>query len=219
MARKRKLALARQQMAPPRRSSPHRNSVATAHLSKTGGDVPEPVPTRSGFQKTLLPIASFAMTYVGDVLHTALWLLKKPLGLIFSTLLLVFALDFVIVKSRSALSPLCILPFVSSSAICSRHYATPLDTKTSKSPEFGRLIEVQDGFQGIMNINAGTSEIGLKLKQSEMATRDLVTLVSVSDLEYREPLMEALMRFVEDARKAGEGLHRLSAKIDGAVDR
>ncbi|KAH9923321.1 uncharacterized protein B0H18DRAFT_878727, partial [Fomitopsis serialis] len=40
-----------------------------------------------------------------------------------------------------------------------------------------------------------------------------------SDLRSRDILAEALMELVKDAKKAGEGLYRLSAKIDGAVDR
>lgn len=118
------------------------------------------------------------------------------------------------------LSPLCHLPGIASSTFCvDRALDRGTEAGGPKSANFLKLVELQDGFQDILNVNVGTNEIGMKLKQSEMATRDLVTLVRVSDLKSREVLADALVQFVDDAKKTGEGLHKLSAKIDGAVDR
>lgn len=164
-------------------------------------------------------ILTFTTSYVADILRTALWLLKKPLGLVTFAILLIIALGFVIDRFRSVLSPLCTLPVLQFTAVCSSHSPVPLDMKNPKTADFARLVELQDGFSGIMAMNAGVGEIGLKLKQSEMATLDLATLVGVSDFKNREALVRALLQFVDDAQKAGDGLHRLSAKLDGAVDR
>ncbi|KAH9927015.1 uncharacterized protein B0H18DRAFT_306821 [Fomitopsis serialis] len=69
----------------------------------------------------------------------------------------------------------------------------------------------------IANVRMGV--IDLKLKGSQMVMRDLVTRVRESDLRSRNIFAEALMQVVKDAKKTGEGLHRLSTKINGAVDR
>jgi hypothetical protein len=58
----------------------------------------------------------------------------------------------------------------------------------------------------------------LEIKKAEMATTDLVTLVRVSDLKSRDMLADLLARFVDDAKKTGRGLQKLSSKVGGAVD-
>ena len=57
------------------------------------------------------------------------------------------------------------------------------------------------------------------LKKAEMATRDLITLVKHSKLKSRELLGQSLYAFVLDAKKAGKGLAKLTARINGAVDK
>jgi len=46
----------------------------------------------------------------------------------------------------------------------------------------------------------------------------LVTLTRISDLRSKDLLAESLTTFVNDARKTGRGLTRLSAKVGGTVD-
>lgn len=161
-------------------------------------------------------VASAAL-YIRDVLQTALRLLKQPLGalafLLASGLLLNFVLGII-------LSPLCNVPGISTSMFClDPALGQSSEVRGPRSADFLKLVELQDGFKDVLDANVGTNEIGMKLKQSEMATRDLITLVRVSDLNSREALTDALMQFVDDAKRTGEGLHKLSAKIDGAVDR
>jgi hypothetical protein len=61
--------------------------------------------------------------------------------------------------------------------------------------------------------------LALEIKKAEIATSDLVTLVRASDLNGREMLADSLSEFVKDARKAGRGLTRFSAKVGSTVDR
>lgn len=168
--------------------------------------------------------ASFSAKYVADVMSTAFWLLKKPLGFLAFIAVLGLLSGYVFDRFRFVLSPLCIVPGISSSALCVRHTPASFppgknNEKKPKAARFDRLVELQDSFGGIMNANVGTSGIGLRLKQSEIATRDLVTLVRHSELKSRDILSDALTMFIDDAKVTGEGLHKLSAKINGAVDR
>ena len=88
-----------------------------------------------------------------------------------------------------------------------------------RAADFGKLFQLQDSFSNVIGAYMGANEIGFKLKHAEIVTRDLVMLVRVSDLKTREALADALLLFVDNAKRTGDGLHRLSAKIDGAVDR
>ena len=168
--------------------------------------------------------ASSSATYIADVMRTTFWLLKKPLGILAFIAALGFLSGYVFDRFRFMFSPLCIVPGISSSVLCVRH--TPVtfppgknNGKRPKAARFDRLVELQDSFGNVLNANIDTSGIGLKLKQSEIATRDLVTLVRHSELKSRDILSEALTRFVEDVKITGDGLHRLTAKINGATDR
>jgi len=213
---------------PTRRRKTHKKVNLTPSVSSRRSATPavqlrEETPTlvdREQMQRAFLSGASATASYIVDVLATAFWLLKKPLGVLAFVVVLALLSGYVADKVRFVLSPLCIIPGISSSMLCVRPASTPSSTgKKPQSANFTKLVELQDNFEGIMTENVGTGAIGLKLKESEMATRDLVTLVRVSDLRSRDSLAEALTQFVEDAKKTGEGLHRLSAKINGAVDR
>ena len=65
----------------------------------------------------------------------------------------------------------------------------------------------------------GGPALNLDIKKAEMATRDLITLVKHSELKSRELLGQSLYAFVLDAKKAGKGLAKLTARINGAVDK
>jgi hypothetical protein len=51
-----------------------------------------------------------------------------------------------------------------------------------------------------------------------MIMLDLRILVRVSNLKSRDLIAESLTEFVEDAKKTGRGLQKLSSKVGGAVD-
>ena len=173
---------------------------------------------REQARRVLHSSATSTLMYIRDILNTAFWLLKMPFGVLAFVLVLSSASSYVL---NASLSPLCRVPGFSSSAFCSTRGAigAQMQDAKPKSTDFLKLIELQDSFRSVMEANSGTSEISLKLKQSEMATRDLITLVSMSGLNSRDVLADALLRFVEDAKATGEALHKLSAKVDGAVDR
>jgi len=63
------------------------------------------------------------------------------------------------------------------------------------------------------------SALSLQVKHAEMATTDLVTLVRINDLKAKNTLATSLLDFVDDAKKTGKGLQRLSSNVGGAVDR
>ncbi|KZT67446.1 hypothetical protein DAEQUDRAFT_673274 [Daedalea quercina L-15889] len=208
-----------------RKRKPGQKKVPSSRRSATPAmSIREETPAlvdREQIQQAMISGASSTVSYAVDVLSTAFWLLKKPLGILAFVAVLGVLSGYVIDRFRPMFAPLCIIPGISSSVLCVRHAPAlpPTEGKKPKSANFTRLVELEDSFQGIMNANVGTGELSLKLKESEMATRDLVTLVRVSGLKSRELLADTLTQFVQDAKKTGEGLHTLNAKINGAVDR
>jgi hypothetical protein len=82
------------------------------------------------------------------------------------------------------------------------------------------MVHVQSvTFEQLLDESAGGSGLSLEIKKAEMATSDLVTLVRVSShFKSRDLLAEALTQFINDAKRTGRGLQKLSSKITGAVD-
>ena len=86
--------------------------------------------------------------------------------------------------------------------------------------DYPRLVEIQtSSFEQLLDGSVGGPALSLDIKKAEMATRDLITLVKFSGLKSREHLAQSLADFVLDAKKAGKGLAKLTARINGAVDK
>ena len=73
-------------------------------------------------------------------------------------------------------------------------------------------------FEPLLDGAIGGPALGLEIKKAEMATKDLITLVKYSQLKSRDLLAESLFNFVQDAKKTGKGLQKLTSKVNGAVD-
>ena len=161
----------------------------------------------------------FVLRYTRDVFSSAIHLLRKPL----SVLIFVWLLAFIIGRIfRVAFAPLCILPYISSSAFCVVPNIRHPDGKGNHTPrwaDYPKMVDVQSAtFEQLLDQSVGGSGLSLEIKKAEMATTDLVTLVRVSSLKSRDMLADSLADFVDDAKKTGRGLQKLSSKVGGAVD-
>ncbi|KAH9923075.1 uncharacterized protein B0H18DRAFT_955998 [Fomitopsis serialis] len=171
-------------------------------------------------QRMVFCSVSAAVRYLGDALQTAFWLLKKPLGGVIFVMALAILCNYVAGKISGMLSPLCFIPAISSTMFCvGRTSFSPIMDKAPQSGDLVKLIELHGDFGNLLDTNVDTAKIRTKLRQSEVATHDLVAHVRASDLRSHDILAEALMHFVEDAKRTGDGLYRLSTRISGAVDR
>ncbi|KAI0346384.1 hypothetical protein BDW22DRAFT_747038 [Trametopsis cervina] len=160
--------------------------------------------------------AAFTTEYVFDVVTTALHLLRKPLS--FLLFLYIFALLLTQISSafRTAFAPVCWLPLISRTPLC---YTPPPAPNVPKWADYSKLVEVEGStFEKLLDESIGSSGLNLDIKKAEMATNDLVTLVKVSDLKTKDTLAEHLKTFVDDSKKTGKALQRLSSRVSGAVD-
>lgn len=160
--------------------------------------------------------AVFTGHYVLDILGTGMNLMRKPLGFLVFVALLSVCMGYIAFYVQKALLPFCFLPFVNRSTMCAVLLLPPTDTTNS----WEKLVQVQTKtFDELLEETAGGSSLSLEVKKAEMATADLVTLIRHSDLKSRDMLAATLKGFVDDARKTGRGLQKMSAKVAGAVDK
>lgn len=165
--------------------------------------------------------AVFTSRYALDVLSTAIHLLRKPLSILLFLWLLGFIMGQVSHTLRTVFLPLCVIPGISSSRMCrSLDLNTSSGRRISRWADYPKLVDVQSKtFGQLMDEVVGGSALSLEIKKAEMATTDLVALVRISNLKARDTLASSLTGFVEDAKKTGRGLQKLTSKVGGAVDR
>ena len=179
-------------------------------------------PTSDQMHDALVQSAASSALYLGSVLAHAFKLLKKPLGFLLSLYLLGCLLGWLFSSFCDAFEPVCWMPGMRSTRFC-RHPLEVPQNDTLKSPrrvDFPRLVEIQSAsFEQLLDGGLGGPALNLDIRRAEMATRDLITLVKHSELKSRELLGQSLYAFVLDAKKAGKGLAKLTAKINGAVDK
>jgi hypothetical protein len=158
--------------------------------------------------------------FVIDVLSVACRLLKAPLAFLVFLGFLAIAFSSLKPLFRQAFNPACVIPGVSSTAICLSLAHPNLTKGTPQRADFPRLVDVQSAtFDQVLSESASGSALAMEIKDAEMATSNLVSLIRKSDLEGRDELANVLEKLVQDARKTGRGLQKLSAKVGGAVDR
>lgn len=125
--------------------------------------------------------------FLRDILLTALRLIKKPIVyaivLYLFLVLLSFAFKFALHSLQKIAAPFCLLPGAALLDIPFCSYV--LEARSGKQHmkgDFPELINLQSNFESILENSAGGSSMALDLKNSEVAVRDLSTLVRVSKL-------------------------------------
>ena len=163
----------------------------------------------------------FTGRYALDVFGNAIHLLRWPISIFLFLWFLSFMTGYISQTLRSVFQPLCVIPGFSISSMC--RVGSVLKSTPKFIPQWAdypKLVEVQSKtFEELLTESVGGSTLSLEIKKAEMATSDLVTRVRISDLKAKDTLVTSLGEFLDDAKKTGEGLHKLTSKIRGAVDR
>ncbi|TDL17407.1 hypothetical protein BD410DRAFT_901493 [Rickenella mellea] len=163
--------------------------------------------------------------YSFDVVSTSISWLKKPLSIFLVLWLIAMILNSLSATFKAAFAPLCIIPGISRSPLCQFSLQPlpssdpPQESPRAQHADFPQMVNIQSQtFEQLLDDSVGSSGLALEIKKAQMATSDLVTLVKVSHLTSRDLLANALSEFVEDAKRTGRGLQKLSSKVGGAVD-
>jgi hypothetical protein len=163
----------------------------------------------------------FTGHYALNVFGNAIHLLRWPISIFLFLWFLSFMTGYISQTLRTVFQPFCVIPGFSISSMCR------VDSDLKSTPKFipqwadyPKLVEVQSKtFEELLEESAGGPALSLEIKKAQMATSDLVTRVRISDLKAKDTLVTSLGEFLEDAKKTGEGLHKLTSKVRGAVDR
>lgn len=200
------------------RSSPRQRVDARHSRSRTEREHPTPpLPYVPRFRHSTTKGVSYVSWYIFDVVFWVVSLLKFPLTIFLFFYILLWMLGWMGNALLPAFQAVCLLPGSS--------YLLPICTSSTLSPtvpphaDFPALVAVQSTtFEKMLDESVGGSTLSLEIKKSEIATKDLITLVSVSELKTRDQVAESLSNFVIDARATSEGLQKLSSRVKSAVD-
>lgn len=145
-------------------------------------------PSSNVITDSIASVFSFFFRFIGDVFGTAISIIRKPLSIIFSfyvlAVIIAYAYQFAQTSIYIALSPLCKIPGVSllDAPFCDYSPSKTRNGGKRGGGDFPELINLQSNFGSILENSVGGSHMALDLKNSEVAVRDLSTLVRVSEL-------------------------------------
>ncbi|RXW16329.1 hypothetical protein EST38_g9523 [Candolleomyces aberdarensis] len=192
---------------------------------------PPPLPLELPTLRTalyhILTFIVWLFEYTMSIVRPAVRYLRYPLIAIFFLFLLASLINGISSTLSAAFSPMCYVPIVNRMSICT--WVTRMASQSQggagkvRWADFPGLVGVQTRtFEQLVDdsLASGSSGSGLALniRKAEMATADLIALVRLSDLYSRNSLVETLSEFIQDAKTTEQNLHRLDAKVNGAVD-
>ncbi|KAG5941997.1 hypothetical protein E4U60_007543 [Claviceps pazoutovae] len=214
-----------------RKSRPKKTSFHDEHLTPTTQSEQDG-PRGSSNIATLLPSALFKiLVWAGEIILIALHFAKYPLGMLLAAYL-VFG-GAIIVQNMatrsvySALSPVCRLPGLS---LLNLPFCPPKNTVLfgdspstggqghGRSVEFEDLMGVQAKFEQVLEHSAEGVSLPLEMKRSELAVRDLRSLVRHSDVQARHELVLEFDGYIDTARRSSSELQKFNSHVGSAVD-
>ncbi|KAG8810348.1 hypothetical protein FRC19_004603 [Serendipita sp. 401] len=183
--------------------------------------------SREALMASIEDTGAFLLLLLLDIAKTVLQLMKQPIAIVlvgYIVIVLVsYTASYIASLVLNGLSPLCSLPFITTMVpICSTIYSpssSPAPPKPGlQVPRYPELVNLQTRFESVMEDVGMGLRLSMDIKSSEMAVRDLNTLVKLSDLVSKDLLAASLDDFVNSAKDAGRHLTRLDAGVGGAVD-
>ncbi|KAF1914374.1 hypothetical protein BDU57DRAFT_519345 [Ampelomyces quisqualis] len=165
-----------------------------------------------------LNLALPLLAYLWDIFGYANRHFFKPiLSVALAVAIILFGLrmasSVVYSKISTALAPVCLVP--GSSYL----FSMCATLSSENQANFEELINVQSHFEDILDASNDASDLPATIKDSQMAIRDLRTLVRHSQLPSRHQLDMEFENFVATASEASTDLSRYNARIGAVVDR
>ncbi|KAF2246928.1 hypothetical protein BU26DRAFT_521308 [Trematosphaeria pertusa] len=157
--------------------------------------------------------------YILDVFAYAMNHFMKPLlGVAVGAFLIISIIQlssgFLLKTFQTALTPICIIP--GSSYVIPYCATTPRDVH---QPDFEEVINVQSTFEEVLDASKDSYALPATMKKSEVAIRDLRSLVKYSQLPSRSQLEVEFSTFIETAREASGNLANYNSKIGYTMDK
>jgi hypothetical protein len=135
-------------------------------------------------------LAKSSAGFVKDTFGIVIWLIRRPLAWALAVVILYVLAGVAWMWIRNtmfaALSPLCVLPGMGSVGLPFCEKDERWNGKWSEAKgagrDFPKLIDLQAHFEGVLENSVGGSVMAMDLKNSEIAVRDLNSLVKHSKL-------------------------------------
>ncbi|KAK3953525.1 hypothetical protein QBC32DRAFT_397062 [Pseudoneurospora amorphoporcata] len=158
---------------------------------------------------------SWALGVVGLAFRYA----QKPIAILVSVYLIFGLLSMVqnmaTLSIHAALSPVCRVP---GARWLNLPFCVDSSTKTNTHIQFDPIIEVQDRFEGVLEKAAESASLPLEMKRSELAIRDLRTMVRYSQLHGKEQLILEFDGYIDAASSATWDLQRFNTRVGSTID-
>ncbi|KAL4062908.1 hypothetical protein J3A83DRAFT_1499522 [Scleroderma citrinum] len=197
-----------------RRGAKH-TPVATSHSNSPVAKAKRPrtpIVTRDEIEGALVAGTRSTVHYCIGVASFVIRCMQRPISIFLFLWVLSLLVSHMSNVLRTALSPLCFVPGMGRTMLCTPVQLTP-------SPDFPRLVKAQESmFEQLVGESVGGSALSIEVLKAEMATRDLSTLVRYSDLKSKDSVADLLFAISVDAKKTARGLTKLNSKVAGAVD-
>jgi hypothetical protein len=191
--------------------SPHCHSA-----NPTGKGTKNPVVDQHQVKEVLLAGAYHSSFYFFNVILRAMRLMHVPLSVLLFLWMLASTMMHLSHTLHTAFSPMCFLPWVSRSAVCTELVLADPPQQVNFLP----LMQYQSSmFDQILDGSVGGSGLSFGIRKAEFATADLAILVRSSSLKSKDALADLLATFVRDAKKTARSLTKLSSKVGSAVDK
>ncbi|KAJ3471485.1 hypothetical protein MRS44_001584 [Fusarium solani] len=149
---------------------------------------------------------------------------QRPLALLLAIYLcfggLIIAQNMATRSIAASLSPLCRIPGLSMFGL---PFCPSLDTIVTPEAgashvEFDQLMDVQSKFEQVLEKSADGVSLPFEMKRSEMAIRDLRTLIRHSDVSRREELVLEFDGYIDTARQSATDLQKFNTHVGSSVD-
>ncbi|KAH6643093.1 hypothetical protein C7974DRAFT_117026 [Boeremia exigua] len=212
-----------------RNKTPHLRTSdrsSTSYSPSTSGSQPSPAPVAQHrrlyisdyighvYKSFVSPVAHYVLGVFGHAMGN----LQPFFGFVLAVLVLIFSIQWAVGNFRSGmtavLSPICLIPGSS--------YVVPFcitGARDDPRVDFEGLVNAQSGLEDILGAAKDTSTLPSTIKDSEIAIRDLRTLVRHSRLPSRHQLDLEFENFVLTASEASIDLSRFNSRIGATVDR
>ncbi|KAI8068190.1 uncharacterized protein B0P05DRAFT_514512 [Gilbertella persicaria] len=147
-----------------------------------------------------------------DVLMTALFMLKPVFSVFAAITILIGLLSFAHNKCHEfVLDTVCPMKLISHYIPACQHHNAPV-------PDFSHFVKLQESLYDGMLQSSADSISAIELKQVELATRDLQTMIKYSNLQSHQLLDDKLGDYIARSRRFGRDIQSLQAQTKGVID-
>lgn len=184
-----------------------------------------PPPTIGGqMAGYILPSLFNVLGWFTGILALAFRYAQRPLAILLAIYLcfggLIIAQNMATRSIAASLSPLCRIPGLSMLGL---PFCPSVDTIVTPEAgaahvEFDELMDVQSKFEQVLEKSADGVSLPFEMKRSEMAIRDLRTLIRHSDIQRRQELVLEFDGYIDIARQSATDLQRFNTHVGSSVD-